>query len=683
MKKVLLPLVALLLTASAATAQTLQAEAASKRAPKATVSQSQQKAYAPTKGDATTLADNQRYIGNDGSDTPLSAVGVPGANIKEAGTIIPVSVLKNYAGDKIIGVRFCLATTIGSTTVRMYASEGQDDTGLFHVGDVLASKDVEETVPVTTEELIWNDVRFDTPYTIPANPQELLIGFDYTQLETMKSDGSDYTDECMPLWVNTTYGFEGGFLLNAEYTDSQTKTKGFGWVPVASGSSWVNLCLQVLVEREGGFGQDVIMKSFHADKFVQKENGTFDVDFSCMNDGSEALSSYAFGLAIDGTEIQTWEPTIELTNEIQNYQATGIRVPSDVEVGTHRLSLYVKSMNGGDPTGDLSNDTLYSTLRVYTDCMKKQKNLVEQFTSQGCSNCPYGYDVLSALEKSRDDLARVAIHSYYSVQGDDDYVCSDGTYITSYSVYGFPYASFNRYYINNESVNTNGSVGIPIGYTNYSEAAAYFSQFVDESNTDIPSFVNLNLTTNYNADNDGELTITVTGKGLKGAADILRSACLTIYLTEDGLVGSQAYGSTTLKKYKHDNVLRQIVTGPSGDAINWNGDDFEETYVVNIPEEWDYSQMHAIAFINNVFAIFDSKGNLAAWNSDDRDVWVSNCNMVEINDGESTGIKNVVPGESKTVVARYAADGTQLAAPVKGINIVKFSDGTSKTVLVK
>ncbi len=683
MKKILLPLVALLLTASAATAQSLQAVTASKRAPKATVSQGQQKAYAPTKGEAETLTGSQRYIGNDGADTPSLPVGAPGANVKEAGTLIPASILQRYAGDKIIGVRFCIASTIGSTTVRMYSSEGQNDIGMFQVGDVLATKDVEETYAVTEEELVWNNIRFDSPYTIPTNPQDLIIGFDYTQKETMKSDGSDYTDDCMPLWVNKSYGFEGAFLLNAEYTDTQTGAKGFGWIPVSDGSSWVTLCLQVLVEREGGFGQDIVMKSFHADKFVQKTNGTFDVDFSCMNDGSEALTSYAFGLAIDGKEVQTWEPTVELTNEIQKYQAADIKVPADVEIGTHRLSLYVKSMNGGEPTGDLSNDTLYSTLRVYTDCMKKQKNLVEQFTSQGCSNCPYGYDVLSALEKTRSDLARVAIHSYYSTQGDDDYVCSDGAYITAYSTKGYPYGSFNRYYIDNESVNTAGLVGVGIGYTNYSEAAAYFSQFIDDSNADIPSFVNLNLTTNYDADNNGELTITVSGKGLKGAADVLRSACLTIYLTEDGLVGSQKYESSILKKYKHNNVLRKIVTGPSGDAINWNGDDFEETYVVTIPEEWDYSQMHAIAFINNVFAVFDTKGKLVAWNSDDRDVWVSNCNMVAITDGESTGIKNVVPGESKTVVARYAADGTQLSAPVKGINIVKFSDGTSKTVLVK
>lgn len=690
MKKILLPLAVLLLSATATNAQvqgfenSLRAVSATARAPKATnVAQGQKKAYAPTKADGTELTAEQRYIGNSGSDTPSLEVGVPGAKTTEAGTIIPASILSKYAGDKIIGVRFCLAASIGATTVRVYPSKGQDEIGAFQVGDAILTKAVDETKAVTKEELVWNDIRFDAPYTIPATPQDLLVGFDYDQKEIKTSDGSDYTSECMPLWVNTSYGFEGAFLLNAQYTDSQTGETGFGWIPVNDGTQWVTLCMQVLVEREGGFVQDIVMSSISADKFVWKDNGTFEVDFACYNDGTNPITDYEIGLSIDGTEVTSWTPGVELTSESKVFNAGGIKVPEDVAVGTHNLQVYVKSMNGAAPTGEISNDTLKSTLRVYNDCMKKQKNLVEHFTSQGCSNCPYGYDVLNTLTKSRNDIAWVAIHNFFQYTNDDEYVCDAGKYITAYSAYGYPYASFNRFFIPNSQINTAGRVAVPVGYTNYKEAADIFSQFIDLSNTKNPSFVNLNITANYDADNDGELTITVKGNGVKDAAKILQSACLTIYLTEDGLIGTQQYGSTTLKKYSHRNVLRMVVTGPSGDAINWNGDDFEATYVVNIPEEYDYSQMSVVAFINNIFAQLDKDGNVLGWNSSDEDVWVSNCNSVAISDGETTGIKTVVPAESKQVVARYAADGTQLSAPVKGINIVKFSDGTSQTVLVK
>ena len=49
-----------------------------------------------------------------------------------------------------------------------------------------------------------------------------------------------------------------------------------------------------------------------------------------------------------------------------------------------------------------------------------------------------------------------------------------------------------------------------------------------------------------------------------------------------------------------------------------------------------------------------------------------------------TGIKNVPnTSSSATESARYSTDGTRLASPQKGINIIRMSDGTVKKVLVK
>ena len=50
----------------------------------------------------------------------------------------------------------------------------------------------------------------------------------------------------------------------------------------------------------------------------------------------------------------------------------------------------------------------------------------------------------------------------------------------------------------------------------------------------------------------------------------------------------------------------------------------------------------------------------------------------------ATGIKNVSnTSSSATESARYSTDGTRLASPQKGINIIRMSDGTVKKVLVK
>ncbi len=48
-----------------------------------------------------------------------------------------------------------------------------------------------------------------------------------------------------------------------------------------------------------------------------------------------------------------------------------------------------------------------------------------------------------------------------------------------------------------------------------------------------------------------------------------------------------------------------------------------------------------------------------------------------------TGIKNVSTSALATEAARYSTDGTCIALPKKGINIIRMSDGTVKKVLVK
>lgn len=50
----------------------------------------------------------------------------------------------------------------------------------------------------------------------------------------------------------------------------------------------------------------------------------------------------------------------------------------------------------------------------------------------------------------------------------------------------------------------------------------------------------------------------------------------------------------------------------------------------------------------------------------------------------TTGIKDVPnTSSSATESARYSTDGTRIASPQKGINIIRMSDGTVKKVLVK
>ncbi len=61
------------------------------------------------------------------------------------------------------------------------------------------------------------------------------------------------------------------------------------------------------------------------------------------------------------------------------------------------------------------------------------------------------------------------------------------------------------------------------------------------------------------------------------------------------------------------------------------------------------------------------------------DVWGDFENIVEL---DVTGIDNATTSANVKVVSRYSVNGQRLAAPAKGLNIVKYSDGSVKKVVV-
>ena len=59
------------------------------------------------------------------------------------------------------------------------------------------------------------------------------------------------------------------------------------------------------------------------------------------------------------------------------------------------------------------------------------------------------------------------------------------------------------------------------------------------------------------------------------------------------------------------------------------------------------------------------------------------CYCKEIIEMETSGIDSVILNPDAMEVSRYSADGQRLAVPVKGLNIVKYSDGSARKVVVK
>lgn len=685
MNRILLSLCALMLSASAANAQYLTSSVQLSKHNMVTakagnvklrnvVDPSQvnvaKKSLAPQKLNA-----NQKTVGVAGSGTMLGGLGLPSAGNKVKGVYnaMDASDLAKYKGAKIIGARYLINGSLGSSAnVELYTIENNNPT--LYTSTAASSQKVSTQNQTTGEfDQQWNEVTFDKALDVNDVTTGLVVGYTYTQKSTQS--GGQYTEDCYPLAAGQG---SAGILAYGDLG------QGTGWYTV---SNQYVLCVQLIVEREGGFPDDLAIAQVATNPML-KPDEKLPFEFYVNNSGSKACTNASFDVLIDNNPVA--ELTLPQDGSIgDEYVKLGANLDlSDfnLENGAHVLGVKVKKVNGEDPSGDTSDDAAAAQFRIYTETTTRQYNLVEQFTSTSCVYCPYGYDALRALAKSRKDVAWVAIHGDLDTSNPDPYTNSNAEPLIGYSTSGYPSANFNRFNLGGDQLATNIATEDTEGF------AKQMGNLLDQEDEIAPSVVSLQMETNLTVgDNpnlkDATLNITIKGKGVKDAGKILEGATLGLYVTENGVKSKQYSPNGWLGTYNHENVLRVIGTqAPWGDAITWNGDNFEMTYEVTIPKkQYNYNEnkntLNAVAFVSLPFVVTVDGKNY--YNADLNNVWVNQCQFLELPAGAATAIKGVETSENATVVARYAADGSEVSAPVKGINILKLSDGTTRKVIVK
>lgn len=687
MNRILLSLCALMLSASAANAQNLLSSSVqvSKRNVvtantgniqlrdlTAPVQVKANKSLAPQKLNA-----NQKSVGVDGSGSMVTAVGVPdivaqGGTVKGAYNLMDASLLARFAGGKIVGMRYLIGAELGSSAkVQLYNCDKEGKPELFAEKEAAQKVSTYDSKTKTYKEE-WNEVYFDKALNVSDVVTGLFVGYTYKQKTT--NSGGQYTEACFPLAAGQGSG------TVAVYGDLG---KGTAFYSLNTGG--LVLCIQVIVEKEGGFADDLGMVGVATNPMLRPTD-KLPLQFYVKNYGSSECKAASFDITIDKNVVANVAIPEGATigGETTGFNATLNLSELDIENGTHLLGVQVKTVNGEAASGYTDDDVAATQFRTYTETASRQYNLLEHFTSSTCTYCPLGYDMLRALQKQRDDVAWVAIHGTMDEKKPDPYEIADATKtIMAYSISGFPQANLNRFPINN-----GGSLAVTIATDDPEGMATSIGNVFDQIDEIVPSQVRLDIETNFNrlnAISDGTLKITIKGTGVKGAGKILEDAVLGLYITENGLVSGQLNQGKWITKYNHENVLRVIGTeNPWGDAITWDGDNFEKTYEVSISADYfedSNNTFNAVAFVSLPY-MFEIDGKRYV-NGDKYNVWVNQCQFLQIPEGTGTAIKGVETSENATVVARYAADGSQISAPVKGINILKMSDGTTRKVVVK
>lgn len=638
------------------------------------------------------IADNQRYINYSYDESYVWPATFP-ADTQGAislGTLFYSDAFKKYEGCKIVGARFYVNIPIGASKVGICHVKIENNTP--YVGDILASKEVPSTVAH------WNYVWFDEPYKIDTkNFDGLLPYYDFTP-SNMSADAG------YPIASSGTYAGTCGALAYGD-VDGKHDQSSWAWQPIYLGTDGSNLMIQLIIEKEDGnfIIHDLVMDKIAMSPFVKNDTKT-GVAFTCHNDGRDNITNVKFGIEVDGEKMGTFtydkdnvgDKFREITNADYSNIPVGLPINKDWAIGEHEVTVYPVLVEGKEPEGDLTNDKLTTKFKVYKDNFDRTKNLVEFYTCQMSKYTYYADEVLTKLGKAREDedLAIVSIHGESQQKNEDGsvetlsdvFTVPEANKLAYYSTPSDGSAAFNRYFYDNDVINLEKALTVNMAAQKPSDqdnVVGMLNTIIKESAAYYPSFSTVGIDSKLD-DATGKLSIKVMGKLINQYQQLIGDdARLTVYLTEDKVIGKQNTGGSIAKpRFTHNYVLRKIVTGTLGDALQTNGNSYENDYEVELDDAWKSKNMHIIAFVSRPMKEQEKDGKTALASAMN-DLWVDNTNMVAVGDSDLTGISNVINWNDVKEVGRYTIDGQKLNAPTKGINLVKLSNGQTIKVVVK
>ena len=198
--------------------------------------------------------------------------------------------------------------------------------------------------------------------------------------------------------------------------------------------------------------------------------------------------------------------------------------------------------------------------------------------------------------------------------------------------------------------------------------------FHPNNSNEIKQMVNYELAQPTNAQLQLTLTpgddaseVMATVKGTCNEAFDTDSQRLTFYLTEDSIKAHDQAGAD--ENYIQNHVIRYY-NSSWGDNITWTGNTFEKTFTINLNSDWKKKDLTAVAVINR----YDGKDKLNST--------ISNAAFATL-PPTATAIQQLSQEANRAITGIYNAAGNRIQNVQKGLNIIKYADGTARKVMIK
>ena len=593
------------------------------------------------------LAANQRLVGyfnTDDCDTFLGVTGITGNN--KVAMVLTADDLAPYYGKKIAGVRFNLGQ--GETANGVFVQNLKIADGQITEATSLVSSDESVTSAAGAKNTgEWHEVMFDQKVELNSSFEGLFVGYNY------KQKSNNY-----PIGVSSKV--EGPFYIYANIPASKGGN-GEDWYQINSGG--YGLSIQLIVE--GDFAPNAV-RPLDFGEFTVVKGKSKNVAVSLWNIGSK-LTSIDYTIALDGKAGA--EQHLDFGKDFGLGGTHSVEIPfaAASELGASTVTLTITKVNGEENAcvKNSATGTLYTVEREFV-----KRSVVEQFTGTGCGNCPSGH---------------VAMHNMHNLYGDQfigialhQFNASDPMYNASYDLgfTGAPQCMVNR------------SSGVLAPYEQMPEVLkASLDEIALTDVTVTGTFAEEDTKVNATASveslvaGDYNIAFMLTADGLTGTTKSWKQS--NYFCKGGGRYNSQAsmpddlkflwdMGSSYVETYNDVLIASSYVSSNNKATLPTlvaNGTVSSE-YTMKMPTKVALKKALKLDQIYVVALLLDKKTGA-----------IVNAGRARVTG--STGIEDVTTGSEATVVARYNVNGVQIAAPVKGINIVKMSDGTTRKVLVK
>ncbi len=560
----------------------------------------------------------------DGEVSPKGLIASSGKNIwVEGAMFVPAKFLGNFAGNRIDSIYAGLSSKLNIDTLKVWVRSSPDG---INLAEGTITKDSDNGIVKG-----WNKVGLDNPYVLSSeNNSGLYIGYSFYQ-----------KNSSFGLSVVSEKAAPDAFYL---------KIGDNGWEDRSADGA---LSVDAVVRGDKLPQVNLALSNVQVKNTFIKDKGQLTLSGTVKNFAVRKITGFDADVRIDGTDDIC---TVHIDTVLSYRQSANFTITVNPEIkeilgDSCKGTLTISNINEGNDEDPDDNSIRFSFRTVDHDYTSNI--LVEEFTTELCSNCPRVAGYIHEALKNEDYVGRVFVVCHHSGYYTDWLTAScDNDYLWFYNSGGASYAP--ALMVDRHAYTETTPVFLP---SSQAEMELYWNDRLEKE-----AFVSVNV--NANVDNDRK-TIHVNVNGSKSVDKLCDNPRLTVFLLENDIKAKSQAGAD-VSDYRHQHVTR-AVNSVWGENITWNGNDYEYSCDFAKDDSWKGENMEIVAFISN-------------YNENDP----ANCDVVNVGglslkEEFTTNVRNIEDGASLQeefyTVSGQKITQTKLAP---GVYIVKKGNNVHK-----